>query len=55
MDDPCLPSSGDPCEKLKPGGGAVQPDWKNAIFVGFLATYAVFDLGKVTQFIYFQF
>jgi D-alanyl-lipoteichoic acid acyltransferase DltB (MBOAT superfamily) len=32
-----------------------KPDWKNAIFVGFLATYAVFDLGKVTQFIYFQF
>lgn len=32
-----------------------RPDWKSAIFVGFLATYAVFDLGKVTQFIYFQF
>ncbi len=35
--------------------GRFRPDWKSAVFAASLATYAVFDLGKVSQFIYFQF
>ena len=32
-----------------------KADWKSAVFVGAMATYCIFDLSKVTKFIYFQF
>jgi hypothetical protein len=35
--------------------GRFRPDWKSAIFAAMVATYTIFNLGKVTQFIYFQF
>lgn len=32
-----------------------QPDWKTALFISFLATYAILNLNKVSEFIYFNF
>jgi len=32
-----------------------QPDWKTAIFISILATYAILNLNKVSEFIYFNF
>lgn len=32
-----------------------QPSWKIALFISFLATYAILNLNKVSEFIYFNF
>ena len=32
-----------------------QPDWKTVIFISILATYAILNLNKVSEFIYFNF
>lgn len=32
-----------------------RPDWKSAVFASIVVTYTIFNLSKVTQFIYFQF
>lgn len=35
--------------------GRFRPDWRSAAFAAIVATYTIFNLSKVTQFIYFQF